>query len=171
MVATRESAIYSMYGLTNAIYYFDVKCVYISSTNHNLRTIGKDFAIKFGVFVDATMAIDCYSIGEGAQSDEVLFRMTTVGQALLNSRLDVLGWPTKFQWRHDSGRDANDPLIIKECGAYIVTDGKIQGLTDVVLRPFQPRFITADGTRVLDSKSNMVNDQFQTGFSPVGTVC
>lgn len=129
--------------------------------------MGNDYAVKFGVFIDAMMTIDSYGIGDGAKSDEDLFRKTTVGQALLKRSLDELGWPNKFQWRQESNRDADVSSIIKECGAYVLTDRKIQGLTDVVLRPFSPIFNDDQGKRVFESLTANVNSRFQSGFGPV----
>lgn len=77
---------YEMHGLTNGIYWFDVKTVVISSTIQMCLQMGRVRAVKFGVSVDACLTIDGYCIGYGKQSDDELFKATEIGKALVNRK-------------------------------------------------------------------------------------
>lgn len=155
---------FKMHGLTNGIYWFDVKNVFVSSQSNLLRVMGKMRSLKIGLFVDSCLTIDDYCIGLGGLSDEAIFKQTEIGNALINRReKEVLGWPDKFTWRHDEGKP---PLALEEVGGYVVTDRKIQGCLHNVLRPFLPKFIAKTGCKETESLPKMVNDRFKIGYNP-----
>lgn len=162
-VAAMENAMHKLHGLTNAIYWFDVKKLYISSKNKELNVYGKRHAVKLGVFVDSCMNIEDYIICGGGTSDEDVFKMSHIGQVLLNRKeQETLGWPESFSWRHDEG---SPPKVLPEVGGYVVTDRKLQGLMHNVVRPFRPKYVFSTGRKVTEADQKMGNDRFRTGVN------
>lgn len=164
---------FNMYGLTNGIYWFDVKNVAISTSSAMCRQMGKVRAVKFGVFVDACLNIDGYCVGYGRQSDDELFKETEIGKALIQrTELETLGW-RRFKWRFEEGSDCEGSeygpsgRTLEECGGYVVTDRKILGMMHNVVRPFIPKFVLKAGVKVQGSLQQMVNDRFQIGYGPI----
>lgn len=164
-MAARENAMFKMYGLTNGVYWFDTKNVAILTTDPRCLQMGKVRAVKFGVFVDSCLTIDDYCVGFGRQSDDKLFKSTEIRRALLNrEEFEKLGW-RHFKWRFEE--DSEEPAVLEECGGYVVTDRKIMGLMDNVVRPFLPKFVRKASVKVVPSLQKMVNDRFLIGHSPV----
>lgn len=164
-MAARENAMYKMHGLTNGVYWFDIKNVAISTSDPNCLQMGKVRAVKFGVFFDSCLTIDDYCVGYGRQSDDHLFKSTEIGRALRNrEEFEKLGW-RRFKWRFEE--DSEVPAVLEECGGYVVTDRKILGMMDNVVRPFLPKYVRKAGVKVEPSLQKMVNDRFLIGHSPV----
>lgn len=148
---------HAMHGMTNAIYWFDVQNYSMCNPKY-----------KLGVFLDATMTVEDYRVGFHGESNDDLFKGTTIGQALLGGmEKETLGWPSMFKWRHEEGRAASDELEpLEECGGYVITYRQLKKLPETVLRPFVPTFNFKQQTQQLDALSGKVNARFRTNPIP-----
>lgn len=168
-VAAMENANYQLYGMTNGIYWFDVKNLFVASSSPALLTLLKMHAIKFGVYLDPFMKIAEYVIGDGATADDELIKTSTIGKAAEEGDHAKLGWPLKMKWRHDQGRPEsqlnNGVGLLPECSNYIIVDRKCTAKLKMMLRPFNPVFKKIEGIWQLDALQKMVNDRFQIGHS------
>lgn len=155
-----ENAMTELTGLSNVVVALDIKTLFMKLTDKAYNVLGKWFALKFGVFVDAFMRVYDYAIGAGSKSDHDIMAMSVVGDALIKGKHEtVLNFPRKLKWRSPTGLT----IGLEEAGMGIATDRSVGDMTNTIIRPFSATYHPEIGFERFSTSDRTYNMRFGIG--------